>query len=291
MEYQALLPFDEYLQRLFLPALRECSTSDHYDAQTTRLVLFETLRWLELGVDLRVFSNDAGRVLISEYNAALAEQYRLYPKEYYYHLPDLTHMHLHKITSSRELSRDRGFEVPELLSKHFQGLLEMVARINVEQTALSIGTALLFLREAEWKQLLSTPITGERIMDAMSGAQNLWLDGHRAYVFGGFFKNLVHLEEMLECLDYQQRADQLHAGDWSTLRQTVREIHGWRFNFQNGVIRQRFQNLSTFLGEVMTTQLSGIGVTIDKTGLDHYVNDLMDRWHALGQPLIRTATS
>lgn len=61
MEYREQLPFDEYLQQLCLPALNACGEADRYDGHVARLTLFESLRWLELGVEAHLFSFSAGK--------------------------------------------------------------------------------------------------------------------------------------------------------------------------------------------------------------------------------------
>lgn len=62
MDYREQLPFDEYMQRLFLPALSACAdVEDPYSDLVSIGALFEALRWLELGIDARLFSFSAGK--------------------------------------------------------------------------------------------------------------------------------------------------------------------------------------------------------------------------------------
>jgi hypothetical protein len=46
-------------------------------------VLFESLRWLEFGIDTRLFSFTAGMKLLDDYVSKIAAEYRRFPSEFY----------------------------------------------------------------------------------------------------------------------------------------------------------------------------------------------------------------
>jgi len=290
MEYRDLLPFDEYLQRLFLPALSECSNGDRYDSLLGTALLFEALRWLEVGIDLKVFSISAGKKLIESYRFQLRKQYRLFWSELEYIFPELTRLHIPKIIEAEEFSPGATFENSQRISKQFEMLLELIARLNANPCAASLSVSLIFLRSPAWETLMAGSVTGRNIMDAMSGSANSWIEGHRGYVLGGCFHAFVHLEDMLDALDYQRRPTGVGAGDWSNLRQAAHEIHGWRFAFHQPEFLRRFTEVCSILGAVMNTELQDIGITVESDGLDDYVKDIIMRWRGLGEPAMKMAT-
>jgi hypothetical protein len=291
MEYRDLLPFDEYVQRLFLPALRQCSDTPRYDSLSAAVALFEALRWLEFGIDGQLFSYSAGQKLIEDYGSRIAEQYRRFPTEFHYVMPELTHIHLRKMIELRELSRGIRFENPTRISMHLEMLIEMVATVYANQCATSLNTALVFLRKHEWEHLLSGPIASKNILDSIAGASNPWTDGHRGYVLGGCLQSFAHLENMWDALDYLRRPEEIAANDWATLRQTVYEIHGWRFAFRSAEFLGRFTEVCSVLSEIMADEFANIGVSIERDGLKDYLKDIVDRWNGLGQPIMRSAAT
>lgn len=189
----------------------------------------------------------------------------------------------------RELSQGTGFGDPAAVSRRLQILIEMVALLNADRCATSLSAAIFFLGAAAWEKLLAGPITGIGILEALAETGDRWVDGHRGYVLGGCLRSFTHLEGMLEATDYLHRPKDATANDWTVLRESVYEIHGWRFAFRGASFRGRFEELCSMLSNLMKTELADIGVTVEHDGLKAYVKDLMDRWHGLGTPLMRSA--
>jgi hypothetical protein len=289
MDYREQLPFDEYIQRLFLPALNACAGVERHDGLVARAALFESLRWLELGIEARLFSFSAGKKLLEDYGSEIAAEYRRFPNELHYLLPELTQIHLRKMTENRELSVGARFENSARIAKRLAILMERVAVLNADTCSTSLSAALMFLSTAAWERLLAGPITGTRVLDALAGTSDRWADGHRGHALGGCLQAFKHLEGMVEALDYLHRPEGLAADDWATLRQVVFEIHGWRFAFRTLGFLDRFASLCSLLSEIMEVELASIGVSVEHGGLNRYMKDLVDRWNGLGIPLMKQA--
>ena len=291
MRYQELFPVDEYIERLFIPSLDRCSVSSGNDALTARLMLFEALRWLELGVDLHVFPVSVGRALVKEYHLPLREQYRQFPTELHYLLPEVSQVHLRKMMDNQELSGGYNFEASASISMQFQLLVELVGRFNAHGGATSLSTGFLFLRDSEWTQFISVSVGTDQILPAMSETAHVWFDGHRPYIFAGYFQAIRHFEDMLEALDFKHRPEEVDGSNWAFYRQTIHEIHGWRFDLRRPGYLSRFTDVSRLLGKTIAQELDGNGVAIDDSGFIDYLRDLTVRWRGLGEPLSRSAMS
>jgi hypothetical protein len=254
-----------------------------------RAQFFESLRWLELGIDARLFSFSAGKKILEDYGSEIAQEYRRFPSELRYILPEVTQIHVEKMAERRELSHGIEFKNSVRIGSRLEILIEKIAVTNAETCSTSLTAALMFLSEAAWKRLLAEPITGNGVLDALAGISDGWADGHRGYTLGGCLQSFTHLEGMLEALDYIRRPEEVDADDWSTLRQAVFELHGWRFAFRKAHFLDRFERLCSKLGEIMEIELAGIGVAVEHGGLNGYVKDLVDRWNGLGIRLMKAA--
>jgi hypothetical protein len=287
MEYQKLLPFDEYLQRLFLPALGDCLRSARYEFVPAAAALFEAIRWVELGVDARLFSISAGQALLSEYGAQVAKQFKLFPQEFHYILPELTRTHLAKVVSLGELSVGVGFEAPEWVARRLELVLEIVSDINHRKSARSLSAALIFLKPDEFEALASDQVAEADVLEATADDTHLRTDGYLADVLAGCIHSMAHIERVLTALDFTSRPESVTLNDWGTLRQAVHDIHGWRFLFQDKEVERRLGILFSRLSGLMAGSLDAIGIDIRPDGLAQYLRDIADRWSDLGRPALR----
>ena len=283
------LPFDEYFRTLFLPAFWRLSRepASNCDAAFSRLVIFEAIDWLQLGVEIELYPAESAHKLLQEYGVELLEQCKLFPSQLGFLFPEHRPLVLQRIIKSTEIRPNRTFEASARLHTTVQTLTELVARANQDQSMRSLSTSLICLTDSSWERLLARVISSSEIMAILRSEGDLWIDGNCPFVHAGFFRSIQHLESSLELLDHIQR----HApiADWVMMRQTFKEVHGWRNNTRSAQFNTRIMQLATNLASILKAEFQAQGGTVESHMLVEYLRDLYRRWDGLEQPLVGIA--
>jgi hypothetical protein len=294
MDYRNLLPLDSFLNSVFLPALGRCSRQEgraDYDAILARLILFESVGWLSVGVDFGIFAREMAQALCTQYFPLLYEQYKLFPSDLAYIIRDDQRNRIQSALEKGILAPARppnGDLRPELISGRLQLILGLVANLNRDQATRSLCDAILLLGNEGWARI-AEGAGGDAIVAAIQGRTDVWIDGNRGFVYAGVFNAIRHIEGVLELLDYRQRGESIDLSVWATLRQTVYDVHRWRFDLENERYYERFTQLATGIIRALKSETSG-GREVDSGAFLDYIGDLKKRWRAL-EGLVASASS
>jgi hypothetical protein len=293
MDYRELLPLDSFLNRVLLPAIEMCSRQEGrsaYDAIMSRLTLFEAAGWLSVGVEFGVFPLAIANAFCAEYFQPMYEQYRLFPSELLYLVPDGHRRRIRPIFEKGVINFVPS-DVPhkECLSAPFEILLDLVGKANQDQSIRSMCTALLLLYDEAWSKV-AQGVKTETILASLQGGQDVWVDGNRGFASAGVLHAIRHIESILELLDHKQRPRHIEPLSWTVFRQTVYDVHRWRFSFENKQYDSRFTQLTYGIVRVLNTEVVA-GPSINSDGLLDYIVDLKKRWRALEQGISAKASS
>lgn len=278
MGYLDLLPLDNFLNRLFLPALARCSREQgrlEHDANFARLILFETLSWLAAGVKLGVFPQEPAQALCTQYFPPLNEQYQLFSKDIAYLLPEEESLKVQAVLEAGYLAAPESRNdspAEEQIASRLQIVLELMANANRDQSLRSMATAILLLDASNW-ETLRRQITLEAISGCLQGNQNVWMDGNRGFAFTGVFRAIDHIETLIDMLDHNRRPANVDFAAWGLLRETVYRAQRWRFNLRNEAYYERFEALSLKVVQEMDRNYG--------EAFSLYLPELRRRWGAL----------
>ena len=294
MDYLNLLALDSFLNTVLLPVLSRCSRQQgrgEHDANSARLVLFESVAWLSVGVEFGIFPADASQALCKQYFPALNEQYRLFPEEFLYivqeELRDRIQSVFEKGVLTEKVSPNENTDRGNVAGR-LEIVLDLVGKVNRDQSIRSMCTSILLLNGTAWKKL-GDHVPSDAVFASLSGDHDVWTDGNRGFVFAGVFRVIDHLEALLDLLEYQRRPTSINFAAWGLFRETVYSVHRWRFDLQDETYYEKFAALaSTAVRALNSDPEHDVGTVAN--AFHFYLQDLRKRWKAL-QGLVASASS
>lgn len=287
MRYADLLPLDNFLNVLFLPAISRCSREEglgQHDANFARLILFETLSWLSIGAKVEIFPWNEAQALCRQYFPVLNEQYQLFPSELTYLLSGDQEVNVQTVLEKGTLAAhgsEAELAAGALITSRLQIAMELTANVNCNQSVRSMCTAVLLLDAGGW-QRLSGDIAAAAVEASLHGVQNVWIDGNKGFAFSGVFHTIRHIEGLIDLLDYSRRPENIDFPEWALLRGAVYRSQKWRFNLRDERYFERFETLASKLVRAADNSYS--------EAFSVYIQDLRKRWGAL-EGLVRAGTA